>query len=227
MSNKKTVHPSELRISDGVFLVKLARKAVEERLLKGIEIKPPEDLPEIFLRPGMTFTTIETLHPTGKATLRGCIGFLAPVYSLVESTIKSALEAAFNDPRFPPLRPEELDSIIFEVTVLSEPEELIIRDRWLLPKLVKIGRHGLIVEKSWFKGTLLPVVPIEYCWDEETFLSETCIKAGLPPNCWLDPSVHIYTYEGRAFRERLPRGEIYERDMVKEYREICGKATRK
>lgn len=226
MSDKKPVHPSELSINDGIFLVKLARKAVEEKLLRGVNIEPPRDLPEIFLRPGMTFTTIETLHPDGKTTLRGCIGFLAPIYSLAESTIKSALEAAFNDPRFPPLRPEELDNIIFEVTVLSEPEEIIVRNRWDLPNMIKIGKHGLVVEKGWFKGTLLPVVPIEYCWDEETFLSETCIKAGLQPDCWLDPSVHIYSYEGRAFREKLPRGEIFERDMIREYREICRRMIR-
>jgi uncharacterized protein (TIGR00296 family) len=221
LSIKKPVHPDELSFEEGEYLVRIARKAVEEKLFRGITIKPPDDLPEIFRRPGMTFTTIETYHPSGRTTLRGCIGFLAPIYSLIESTIKSAIEAAFNDPRFPPLSRDEIDSVVFEVTVLSEPRELVVRDKWLLPKMITIGRHGLVVEKGWFKGTLLPVVPIEYCWDEETFLAETCIKAGLQPDCWLEEDTKIYVYDGRAFKEKTPRGEIYERDLNREYKELC------
>jgi len=217
------IHPDEIPRELGIYLVKLARKAVEEKLLKNTMIKPPEDVPEILKRPGMTFTTIETYHPDGKTTLRGCIGFLSPIYSLVESTIKSALEAAFNDPRFPSLTPYEIEHVVFEVTILSVPRELKIDNRWELPKQIVIGRHGLYVEKGWFRGTLLPVVPIEYCWDEETFLAETCLKAGMPPDCWLDKNIKVYVYDGRAFKEKTPRGEVYERDMHVEYLKKCFK----
>lgn len=98
---------------------------------------------------------------------------------------------------------------------------MIVSDRKSLPKLITIGKHGLVVERGLYKGTLLPVVPVEYCWDPEEFLSETCVKAGLEPSCWLDPSTRIYYYEGKAFKERTPGGEIYERDLSIEYRNEC------
>ncbi|MEM4561656.1 MAG: TIGR00296 family protein [Desulfurococcaceae archaeon] len=218
----KPVHPSELTLEEGYYLVKLARLAIEEYLRTGEKIKPSGIPSEKLLRPGMTFTTLETLDAsTGRTSLRGCIGFLAPVYSLVESVVESAVEAAVNDPRFPPVELREMDSIIVEVTVLSEPVKLDVPNRIELPHYIVIGKHGLVVEKGWFKGTLLPVVPVEYCWDEETFLAETCLKAGLRPNCWLDPATRIYVYEGRVFREKTPRGSVYERNMNQEYKELC------
>jgi len=219
--DRNIVDPDELTLEEGRLLVRIARKAVEEKLLHGIKPSIPTDLPEKFSRPGMTFTTIETLLPDGTTTLRGCIGFLAPIYSLIEATIRSAIEAAFNDPRFPPLSRDEIDNVVFEVTVLSEPKLIELEDRWKVPKKIIIGKHGLVIEKGWFKGTLLPVVPIEYCWDEETFLAETCLKAGLSPDCWLDKDTKIYFYYGRVFKEKTPRGEVYERDMNKEYRLRC------
>ena len=217
-----TLHPSELTLEEGVYLVKLARRAIEEYLKNRVKIKPTDIPGDKLLRPGMTFTTLETLDKkTGKTTLRGCIGFLAPIRSIVEVLIDSAIEAATGDPRFPPVELWEMDNIIVEVTVLSEPTILRIDNRRELPRHIIIGKHGLVVERGLFKGTLLPVVPVEYCWDEETFLAETCLKAGLKPDCWLDPSTRIYYYEGRVFREKTPRGEVYERDMNAEYREQC------
>jgi len=215
------IHPRELSFEDGVFLVKLARTAIEKRVLEGVVVEPPMNTPKHLYRPGMTFTTIELVTSTGAHTLRGCIGFLQPVYSLVESTIQSAIEAALNDPRFPPLTPEELDSIVVEVSVLSIPEVIVVENRWELPRRIIIGRDGLVAEKGFYKGTLLPVVPIEYCWDEETFLAETCLKAGLNPDCWLERKTRIYRYEGRAFKEVEPRGEVVELDLRRIYEEKC------
>jgi uncharacterized protein (TIGR00296 family) len=217
-----TLHPSELTLEEGFYLVRLARRAVEEYLKNRTRIAPRDVPSDKLLRPGMTFTTLEALDSkTGKTTLRGCIGFLAPIRSLAEVLIDSAIEAATGDPRFPPVELWELDRIIVEVTVLSEPVILRVESREEMPRSITIGRHGLVVEKGLFRGTLLPVVPVEYCWDEETFLAETCLKAGLKPDCWLDPSTRIYYYEGRVFREKTPRGEVYERDMNAEYRERC------
>ena len=222
------VHPSELTIEEGVYLVRLARSSIEEYFEKGERIKPSDVPSKKLLRKGMVFTTLETMDPTTRRTsLRGCIGFLSPVYSLVEAVVESALEAAFNDPRFPPVEPWEMGNIVVEVTVLSLPEPINVHDRWELPRRIVIGRHGLVVEKGWFKGTLLPVVPVEYCWDEETFLAETCLKAGLRPDCWLDPSTRVYHYEGRAFKEVAPRGVIIERDLNKEYLTMCKMSQRR
>ncbi len=220
-SEGNPVHPDEISLDEGRFLVRIARRAVEEKLINNRVIKPPENLPEKFYRPGMTFTTIETLHPNGETTLRGCIGYLMPVYSLIESTIRSALDAALNDPRFDPLTREELDTVVFEVTVLSVPERIEVDDRRRLPEKIVIGKHGLVAERMWMRGTLLPVVPVEFCWDEVTFLAQTCLKAGMPPDCWLDKHTLILAYTGRVFREKTPRGEVYERNMSEEYRSRC------
>jgi uncharacterized protein (TIGR00296 family) len=215
------VHPSEISFDEGVFLVKLARKAIEKIVVEGETLRPPPDAPEKFKRPGMTFTTIETYLGEKLTSLRGCIGFLTPVYSLLESTIYSAIEAATGDPRFPPVAAWELDKILVEVTVLSTPTPIIVSNRKLLPRLITVGKHGLVVEKGFYKGTLLPVVPVEYCWESEEFLSETCVKAGLRPDCWLDASTRIYYYEGRVFKEKTPKGDIYERDLSQEYMNEC------
>jgi len=215
------VHPSEISLDEGVFLVKLARKAIEKIVVDGNTLRPPPDAPEKFRRPGMTFTTIETYLGETLTSLRGCIGFLTPVYSLLESTIYSAIEAATGDPRFPPVAAWELDKILVEVTVLSTPTPITVSNRKLLPRLITLGKHGLVVEKGFYKGTLLPVVPVEHCWESEEFLSETCVKAGLRPDCWLDASTRIYYYEGRVFKEKTPKGDIYKRDLSQEYMNEC------
>ncbi len=216
MAEEKPVYPSELVFEEGVFLVKLARRAVEEYLKNKHKIKPPADTPKKMFRPGMSFTTIEVYHDYNHRSLRGCIGYLQPVMSLVESVIDSAIQAAVGDPRFPPMSVDELLTVTFEVSVLSVPVLVEVEDRRRLPDKIVVGRHGLIVERGFFKGTLLPQVPVEYGWDSETFLAETCIKAGLPPDCWLDDRVKVYVYEARLWREKEPLGEIEERDLRRE-----------
>ncbi len=217
----KPVHPQEISLEDAVFLLRLARKTVEEYLHTGEKIKPPEDTPKHLFRPGMVFTTIETYHDYHHRSLRGCIGFLQPVYPLVEAVIRSAIEAAFHDPRFNPLEKHELDRVTFEISILSIPEKIEVDDPWEIPKKIVIGRHGLVMKRGWFQGTLLPQVPIEYCWDPETFLAETCMKAGMEPDCWLDRNTEVLIYEGRVFHEKEPKGEIEERDLNIEYMKLC------
>jgi len=213
-SQGNAVEPAELMFEEGVFLVKIARKAIETYVTENTVIEPPSETLEKLKRPGMAFVTIER-YSRGKE-LRGCIGFLQPVSPLVKTVINAAIAAATEDPRFPPLTKEELDDIVVEVSILS------------IPKLVKnvdeiiVGKHGLLIYRGWRSGTLLPQVPIEYCWDRETFLAECCLKAGLDPDCWLDTRTRIYVYEARIFYEKTPRGEIVERDLNKEFRERCG-----
>ncbi|MCC6053644.1 MAG: TIGR00296 family protein, partial [Desulfurococcaceae archaeon] len=130
-----TLHPSELTLEEGFYLVRLARRAVEEYLKNRTRIAPRDVPSDKLLRPGMTFTTLEALDSkTGKTTLRGCIGFLAPIRSLAEVLIDSAIEAATGDPRFPPVELWELDRIIVEVTVLSEPVILRVERREEMPR---------------------------------------------------------------------------------------------
>ena len=211
------IHPSEVTLEEGGFLVRLARRAVEEFLETGRRIKAPGDTPGKLRRPGAAFVTIETFIDEDSRELRGCIGYIEPIKPLVETVIDVAIEAAVHDPRFPPMTGSEAGMVTFEVSILSEKEPLPSSPEER-PRSIVIGRHGLIVEKDAYRGLLLPQVPVEYGWDEETFLAETCVKAGMHPTCWLDPDTRFYRYEARIFREKRPRGEIEERDLEAEYR---------
>ena len=214
----RPVDPEELTAEEGETLVRLARRSVEYYFERGEIMPVPEGLPPRLYRPGMVFVTIETYLGDDKRELRGCIGVTMPVDSLAKAVIEVALESAFRDPRFPPLRREELDSVTFEVSVLSEFEYLGDTPEERLAGVV-IGRDGLVVHdyRTGRSGLLLPVVPVDYVWDEETFLSQTCVKAGLWPDCWLDPRVRVYRYRARAWREKYPKGPVEERILRNEY----------
>ncbi len=216
------VDPDEVTDEVGEYLVRLARRSVEYYFEHGARMPTPEDAPPLTRRPGAAFVTIETYLEGGGRELRGCIGYVEPVKPLVDTVIEVALQAAFNDPRFPPLARHELDTVTFEVSVLSVLEEAPRDPRGRLA-FVKVGRDGLVVERGPYRGLLLPQVPVEYGWDEETFLSETCIKAGMWPDCWLDPETRVYRYRAAAWREEYPRGPVERRDMVRELEEILGR----
>ncbi len=193
---------------DGRFLVRLAREAVKRYLTRGELPLPPEGTPKhLFERRGV-FVTIRR-HPSGE--LRGCIGYPEPIKPLVEALIESAISAAVRDPRFYPMSPGELESVTFEVTVLTPPE-LIEAAPEELPSRIKVGRDGLIVRCGWAAGLLLPQVPVEFGWDERQFLSQVCVKAGLPPDCWLDSSCSFYKFQGQIFEEVEPEGEVIEKE---------------
>ncbi len=136
------------------------------------------------------------------------VGFPCPRERLEEAIIESAIAAATQDPRFPRVSIEEMDEICVEVTVLTPPEK-IVADPKDLPKYVEIGKHGLMVQMGPYSGLLLPQVAVEYNLDPESFLSETCMKAGLPPDCWLS-GAEVYRFEGQIFKEVEPRGEVVE-----------------
>ncbi|EZQ03812.1 MULTISPECIES: TIGR00296 family protein [Acidianus] len=195
----------ELDLERGKILVKLARRAIERKLRlsnNDILVNDP-----IINKRGLAFVTIESFNGI-TYSLRGCIGYVQAVAPLKDIVQKAAVAAAFSDPRFPPISKEEFKELVIEVTVLTEPEEVYVNDRFDLPKMIKVGRDGLIVEKGiMYSGLLLPQVPKEYCWDEETFLAETCVKAGLSPDCWLMNEVKIRRFYGVIFREKYPGSE--------------------
>jgi len=144
--------------------------------------------------------------------LRGCIGLPYPIKRLDDAIVDSAISAATQDPRFPPVELKEMDEIIVEVTVLTQPEKIVVKNRRDLPKHIEIGRHGLIIKRGAFSGLLLPQVAVEHGFDEEEFLVQTCFKAGLPPDAWLVDDTEVYRFEGQIFKEKTPRGEIIEVD---------------
>ncbi|RLE54756.1 MAG: TIGR00296 family protein [Thermoprotei archaeon] len=206
-------------IEEGRFLVKLARKAVTEYLIHGKVIDPPSETPEKLLRDRYgVFTTIEVYLGPAHRELRGCIGFPQGYKNVATAVILSAIAAATEDPRFPPMTVDELSKVVFEVSILSPMELIKVEDPRDYLKHIKVGYHGLMIEKGFRSGLLLPQVPVEYGWDEETFLCETCIKAMLPPDAWLERDTRVYRFQAQIFMEVTPNGDVVERDLVEELR---------
>lgn len=203
----------QLSSEEGEFLVRLARKAVEEYLKNERRIKPPSEISEKLRRPCGVFVTISQFK-NGKKILRGCIGYPYPTTPLVEAVIDSALGAATQDPRFYPLSLEELDKVVFEVSILTPPIKIEVKNPIEYPSKIKIGKDGLIVEHGLYKGLLLPQVAIEWNWDAEEFLCHCCQKAGLSPDYWLVKGTKVYKFQAIIFEEEEPGGNVRRKYMA-------------
>jgi uncharacterized protein (TIGR00296 family) len=193
-------------IDDGRFLVTLARKAINEYLSKNRVTDPPAETPKHLLEKSGVFVTLESTKPTRQ--LRGCIGYPLPTEPLAIATIHSAIEAATGDPRFDPVGLAEFQSITIEVSVLTVPEKLSSKEPTERSKEITIGRDGLIVGRHARRGLLLPQVAPEWNWDAEEFLSNCCLKAGLPPDAWLDKETEVEKFQAVVFEEAQPKGEV-------------------
>jgi len=193
-------------LAEGEFLVKTARKVIEKYLETGERAKV--EVGEKFKKKLGVFVTLES-HP--QKELRGCIGYPYPTEPLITALTNAAISAAVHDPRFPPVSKEEFERLVVEITVLTEPKPIGVKDRKDMPSKVKVGKHGLIIEYGPFSGLLLPQVAVEYRWGAEEFLAETCWKAGLSPDMWLDKNALVYSFEGQIFSEESPNGKIVEK----------------
>jgi uncharacterized protein (TIGR00296 family) len=188
---------------DGRLAIDIARKTIESYLKD--ETVPEFKVPEHFKNKSGVFVTLNR-HP--KHDLRGCIGYPEPHAPLIDAITDSAINAATRDPRFPSVTLKEMDKIIVEVSLLTPPEPLEAKNPKDYLEKIKIGRDGLIVEKGMSRGLLLPQVPVEWKWDVETFLSHTCMKAGLSADCWLRSGTKFYRFSAEVFTEDEPRGTI-------------------
>jgi hypothetical protein len=188
--------------SEGTELVRLARKAVETYLQKSVVINPEQES----VIAGV-FVTLNYQTRNKEEHLRGCIGFPMPEKKLHQSVIEAAIAAATQDPRFPPVDRQELDSIIFEVSVLTTPEEVMTKPTDY-EKEIKIGRDGLVLRWRYGSGLLLPQVPVELNWDIDEYLANICYKAGAPADAWLDPESKLYKFQASVFKECEPNGRV-------------------
>ena len=192
---------------DGVFLVTLARKTVDEIVKTKQKLKIPGDTPRHLHERSGVFVTLNSILGE-RANLRGCIGRPYPSSPLVEATIDSAVDSAINDPRFPAVSPEELDTILVDLSVLTPPKKIEYSKPEELLDLVKVGLDGLIAVRGMFRGLLLPQVPVDWKWNTKEFLEHTCNKAGLPANSWKDPETEFMSFQAEIFGEENPRGNI-------------------
>lgn len=205
----------ELSDEEGKFLVELARNTVKEYLKTRKNIQPPPNTPKKLFEHCGVFVTINKVKH-GEQQLRGCIGYPYPTSPLVEAVIDSAISAATRDPRFPSMSMDELEEVVFEVSVLTPPELIETNNPKEYVSKFKVGEHGLIVERGFFKGLLLPQVPVEWGWCEEEFLCQCCMKAGLPPDTWLTKGTKIYKFKAIIFEEETPQGAVKRKALKEE-----------
>jgi len=189
--------------SEGERAVKAARAIVEGYVKNGDA--PQVEVPENFRKKGGVFVTLKT-YPGDD--LRGCIGYPEPIAPLEDALVDSAISAATRDPRFYPVRGDELSKLVVEVSLLTPPEPITVGDSKELLGKVVIGEDGLIAERGRWRGLLLPQVPVELGWGVEEFLMQTCVKAGLEPSAWKDPKTRFLKFQAEVFSEESPNGKI-------------------
>jgi AmmeMemoRadiSam system protein A len=172
--------------SDRQSLLRLARVAVTEAVSCGRILA---DIPAggVFSEQRGVFVTLHV----GKR-LRGCLGVVEPEHPLGDSIVRCAIGAATRDPRFPAMRPDELDQLEIEISLLSVP-------RAICPEEIQIGTHGLLICRGSHRGLLLPQVAITHQLSAEQFLAETCRKAELPPDAWRDPEARLFGFTCEIF----------------------------
>jgi AmmeMemoRadiSam system protein A len=183
------LNPAEMvSREDQQLLLQLARNAIQTTVQKGRKLPMVESLSPLLREKRGVFVTLWM-----EGELRGCIGFPFPVKPLAEAVQEAAVSAALQDPRFPPVRMEELSRVEIEISVLTPPKPTE-------PGRIQIGVHGLIARRGNRSGLLLPQVAMEYHWDKETFLQQTCVKAGLGPDDWKEKA-EISSFEAQVFSE--------------------------
>jgi AmmeMemoRadiSam system protein A len=186
---------SVLTDADRKNLLLLARSVIEAELIPGAKIKRPEHRSAPLEENRGCFVT---LHKN--EILRGCIGTIEPVRSLISNVEENAINAAFKDPRFPPLQRDELSAVDIEISVLTVPKVLDFKDAEDLKKKLIPGVHGVILSREWHRAIYLPQV-WEQLPQKESFLEHLCLKAGMEEACWKDPDTQVKIYQTEYFSE--------------------------
>lgn len=178
----------ELTDEEKAYLTDLVRWSIALGLQGKAPLDPPAPVSDRVTEALGAFVTLKLGEQ-----LRGCIGHIVADDPLYRTIAAMAQAAAFQDPRFPPVTADEAEALDVEISVLSPITECPD------PSLVEVGRHGLIMQRGGRQGLLLPQVATEWNWDAQTFLSQTCVKAGLPQNCWQQEGTTILWFEAVVF----------------------------
>lgn len=181
----------ELSAEDQQFLLETARLSVAAAVKSAKMGTYQPEVPASLREEAGVFVTL-----TKQGRLRGCVGSIVATESLPAAVATSAANASLNDRRFPQVRVDELDSLEYEISILS-PFRRVTDVSQIQP-----GKHGLLIERGPYRGLLLPQVATEHHWDRTAFLENTCIKAGLPKDAWSLPDAEIYAFSAYVFGER-------------------------
>ena len=179
----------------GEYLVTLSKDTIKHFLDKGTLMVKPENYPVELDEELGVFVTLNKNN-----NLRGCIGYAEPIKPAIDATMEVAISAAFNDPRFNQVSKDEFDDLDFEVTVLTKPELIEVAHYKQYFDEIEIGRDGLIIQKGYARGLLLPQVASENAFTTEEFLDHTCMKAGISADSWMDESCDVYKFQGQIFK---------------------------
>ena len=192
--------------TEGEQLVRMARKAVDVYLGEAIVLSTDDRFASSD-RMGV-FVTLNYLNRMGEEKLRGCIGIPLPEKQLFQSVVEAAIAAATSDPRFPPLSKTELPTIIFELSFLTTPQLIQVKNPMEYYDHIKVGRDGLILIWERGSGILLPQIARELNWDIDEYLSNICHKAGTKPDSWTRPGTKLYKFQAHVYREAEPGGNV-------------------
>jgi len=179
----------ELNTHEKQVLLRIARQAIVDGVHTGEEYIEPREEKVLNQRNGC-FVTIRQ-----HGRLRGCIGNFQSQLPLFREVARMALAAATRDPRFYPMKESDLETFTVEISVLSPLTKIDSTEE------IEVGRHGIYIEKGYYRGVLLPQVATEHGWDRPTFLKQTCVKAGLPTNAWEAEDAEIYVFSAQVFGE--------------------------
>ncbi len=178
-----------LTTKEQTTLLTIARKSIESWVRSGTVYIEPREEKALNKRNGC-FVTIKQ-----NGALRGCIGNFQSELPLFREVAEIAAASASKDPRFYPLQEKDLDNFNLEISVLSPLHKVDDVEE------IAVGRHGIYIEKGFYRGVLLPQVATEHGWDRETFLKQTCLKAGLPTDAWEAEDAEIYIFSADVFGE--------------------------
>lgn len=178
-----------LSAEDKRFLLRVARETVTRVVgdKQPLDYEPPS---EVTAQHRGAFVTLKK-----RGQLRGCIGLLEGLRPLAKTVRDMAVSAAIHDHRFNPVSEDELDELEIEISAMSPIGPVDDATE------IRVGHHGLIIRCGGRQGLLLPQVPVEYGWDRETFLEQTCRKAGLPPDAWKMEGTEICSFSAEVFGE--------------------------
>jgi uncharacterized protein len=200
------MNSDDLTFGEGTKLVRLARTAVESYLKNGKIITSTIKSNK---KAGIFVTLYQIDSSNSEKKLRGCIGHTIPSWNIHDTVISAAINAATKDPRFIALSQEELENVIFEVSVLTKPTLIQVDNTKAYQSEIVIGRDGLLIEGKYGSGLFLPQVPVEQKWTTAEYLANLCYKAGAPADAWKVPDSKLYKFHTIVFSEKLPKREIH------------------
>jgi len=195
-----------LTIEDGEFLVRFARETAF-KFLKGEAIETPSKWLEKPSRRSGVFVAVRQPERDVKRLI-SCSGYCLPNQDLIKGLVDSSINAIIRARSF--LAPKSIkpDSVIFEASVLTIPKPVRVSKPTDLPRKIKVGLDGLLVELNFYRGVLLPQIAVEQRWNETEFIAECCMNAGLPADIWLEGTASIYSFQADVFQELLPFGDV-------------------